>query len=329
MGVSCYRCWFWHTIVLLTASIESLSNAWFLSSSLITKSTPDLTASSLLMFQLRHKNENIPQQQQHRRMPFWLSQVVEGTDQSITDTETSIKIRAMAAFLSISMLESMLAAGAPTEKLAGMTSLNENPTTVKDTDTIVSSQSSREEQMLDKEIATPMHKKEGDRKFALQDEFSPSITTDDQLNQEVNTVLHKKEGDRIVALQDGFAPEQDASSVTEFKEIENAIPANDSIERTAATETTMPATVELDDDNDSPQQQLSNQSFLSPDSSLHPHYIPPVPNVISAAFGRPLTIITEHVPPLRQLVDTIPKEATPSVTAKVPSAVADEDPYGE
>jgi hypothetical protein len=262
-------------------------------------------------------------------MPFWLSQVVEGMDRSITDTETSIKIRAMAAFLSISMLESMLAAGAPTEKLAGMSSLNENPTTVKDTDTIVSSQSSREEQMLDKEIATPMHKKEGDRKFALPDEFSPSITTDDQLNQEVNTVLHKKEGDRIVALQDGFAPEQEASSVTEFKEIENAIPANDSIERAAATETTMPVTVVRDDDDDSPQQQLSNQSFLSTDLSLHPHYIPPVPNVISAAFGRPLTIITEHVPPLRQSVETIPKEATPSVTAKVPSAVADEDPYGE
>jgi hypothetical protein len=278
---------------------EPLVNAWFLSSP-TTRIVPKRVT-------LRAK------QQWVRRKPICFVSADEGTPASVI----SMKVRAMASFLSMAMIESLLASGVPIETILG--GVGDSDETAEAAIAVSDEVPSQDEGLrLEKEISTVEHQKEGDRKFALKDEFSPLTTSDAQLEKEVSTSLHRKEGDRNVALKDGFAPEEpdDLSSlptaITMTASEPNGIENASGIEDTAPTDTS--------------ESKVDPLSLLPLSEGTNtPHLIPPVPPAISTAFGRPLPLIREHVPPLQQ-----PPELTTASSPSIASTVVgDEDPYGE
>ena len=245
-------------------------------------------------------------------------------------SETSIKIRALASFISMNMLEAMLAAGIPIEKIISMTSLSSSITS----DSSTSSSSS------------PPPPNDGD--------VTSTITTapvEDIMTNEVNDEariesdfessksLHHKEGDRIIAMQDTFNTDDDISPV---RPIANT--STDVLQESEAPTTDG--------------SMMSSSSITLQQQQEHLLLIPEIPSVISKAFGRPLSVIREHVPPMQQklppilatemittttnetndishsnvavgTVDSGDNNTTTTTIGTDIKVVTDEDPYGE
>ncbi len=213
-----------------------------------------------------------------------------------TASDTSIKVRALASFISMTMLEPMLAAGVPIEKIMSMTS-------------------------------------------------SSSVSDDAVESRTTTTPLHQKEGDRIVSIEDTFdtgdtaptIPLQPPTVIVDGHDDDTA--HNSDAPITSSGTSLSPTTVE-------PRPSPSSSSLL---------LIPPIPSVISTAFGRPLSVVQQHEPPLQQpqilttattmeekepplqppqiMTTTTMKENVPSLQQPqimtTTTMVSDEDPYGE
>jgi hypothetical protein len=285
-------------ILFFLVPCKPLVNAWFLSTPVRRIIPYHIVPSALI--RLRTK------QQWDRRRRICYVKADDETPASVT----AMKVRAMASFLSMAMIESLLASGVSIETiLGGVTDIS------KTSDAEIAALN---ESPLENEIPTREHQKEGDRKFALKDEFSPLTTSDAQLEKEVSTTLHRKEGDRNVALKDGFAPEEpDQFSSLPTAEI-TTMSESDGIDNVSAIEDISQTTTPETDVDAAPLSPFS----LRADT---PHLIPPVPPAISTAFGRPLPVIRDHVPPLQQP----PELTTASSLSSANTVVADEDPYGE
>lgn len=170
-----------------------------------------------------------------------------------------------------------------------------------------------------------LHQKEGDRGVALTDEFlsdDPTVIATiepDVVVEEKEAVLINKPENEIETL-----PTEESVSPAEAA---TTIPSDDSFSSTTNTTTVieippdssskeiLPAVV---DDastaiSSSNTDEFISSSSTSPESSAKTsvlqkkeavqNLVPPVPDAISSAFGRPLPTIQTNVPPLRQPVD--------------------------
>jgi hypothetical protein len=297
------RCLWLYTIlfILKTTPYESFVNAWLLSSPII-RIIPDHVESFARIRPCIRKYSLL---QWVQRKPFCSAKANEETPVSVT----SMKVRAMASFISMSILESLLASGIPMETiLEGASGGGMNNSTAPAEHSVEDEPGRPEEVLLEQEIPTLEHQKEGDRRFALQDAFSPSSSsvssTDASLEKEISTLLHKKEGDRILALQDGFAPEEE----------EKETDANPPLSFTATT-VSEEDVIEKDEEEEEEEEDTPTATIATAGSpfSVHadtPHLIPPVPAAISMAFGRPLPVMRHAA----------------ATTSRV---AVDADPYGE
>jgi hypothetical protein len=292
-------------LFLISNSLISYSSAWiYLSSPRIASSKTSFITSYYKCSQQQFpnfitRNKYHRYQRSQQQLPFTVL-FKSQREQSTTDNNntsrssslpldsTAVKIRAMASFVSMSLLESMLEAGIPIEKLIPTMS---SSTTTNDSDNT-----------------------------------SP-IDHDTISDEEISTPMHIKEGDRIINMLDTFVADNDNNNNTT------------SSDRTTTN---------------------NNDSTLYYN---HHHYcdhllIPPIPNAISTAFGRPLPIIREHVLPLQPVQSTDKDsynenrktminnkitatniEATTMIqsttttasssSSRTIKAVTDEDPYGE
>lgn len=200
------------------------------------------------------------------------------TKRTSDDNDTSIKIRALASFISMNMLEPMLAAGIPIEKIISMTS-SSSTSSPPEVDAVIP--------------AAPV--------VSSSNEDGDTSSTTDKNNSEFSTSLHQKEGDRIVAMEDTFDTTGDTATIA-------VSTTNDPFLVPDPTPGPMEAS-----SSSYPQQEPPPQ-----DSSLL--FIPQIPSVISTAFGRPLPVIQEHVPPIRPLAAaTVPTTSSSTPLPVVPS----------
>jgi hypothetical protein len=286
----------------------------------------------------------IQQQQRHHNEPsvavVMLSLKTDDTTTSTTvlestsksTSETSIKIRALASFISMNMLESMLAAGIPIEKIISMTAL--------------SSSNSSSSSPPDDDATGTTTPFSGITTSEMNG--GGGAVTDDTLlsieNSESSSSLHHKEGDRIIAMQDTF-------------NTDDIVPSSIQLHNTD----TSPELVQEFVDSKNSEAPNAAGSMI-PSSSLHQQQqqlllIPEIPSVISKAFGRQLPVIQEHVPSMQpKLPSPIVSQSTSTITATTTKEmndishnkegegfitdnntsirtdmkiVTDEDPYGE
>lgn len=290
-------------VLLFLMPCESLVNAWFLSSP--TRKIPEHAVSFSLIVPRRQCTST---KFTRRKSVCFVK-----SDEDISISASSMKVRAMASFLSMAMLESLLASGVPIETILGGGGVM-NRTADEDFP------NSGVTLPTEKEISTQEHQKEGDRKFALKDEFSPLSTLETGLEKEISTSMHEKEGDRNIALKDGFSPEEPITNPTSSVPIE--------ISSTAIESSGVGDFPAIEDAATTVAEKEVDAKLLSPKMTMGadtPHLIPPVPPAISTAFGRPLLVLREHVPPLQQESES----TTMSSVLTDNKVVADEDPYGE
>ena len=188
-----------------------------------------------------------------------------------TTTTTSIKLRALASFISMNMLESMFTAGVPIETILSRTealSLSSEATSTP---------------------SPPENIDNGNNPTTLvtDDDVDDVVVNDHEDFSESSTPLHQKEGDRMVALQDtfdttGLLASDDTSTVLSPPPLRTNQDNNNSDETTTHCES-----------------DVSSSSSSSLSQLLL--FIPPIPSVVSTAFGRPLPVIQEQIPPLQTL----------------------------
>lgn len=121
--------------------------------------------------------------------------------------------------------------------------------------------------------------------------------------------LHKREGDRVVALKDEFATEE---VVAEAGGAESSTLLSKKGEAAATTMGEDHAAVSIVT-SDGPLRKVDTVQNL----------VPPTPEAISTAFGRPLPVVIQDVPPLKsvpELATAGEKTAAPTVTSGNKSA---------
>ena len=180
-----------------------------------------------------------------------------------TTTTTSIKLRALASFISMNMLESMFTAGVPIETILSRTealSLSSEATSTP---------------------SPPENIDNGNNPTTLvtDDDVDDVVVNDHEDFSESSTPLHQKEGDRMVAMQDTFDTTGDTTSAVLLSPLR---------------------TNHNNDNND--ETTTHCESDVSSSSSSQLLFIPPIPSVVSTAFGRPLPVIQEQIPPLQTLL---------------------------
>ena len=237
----------------LLSSLSSSSNRWM-----------------FRMFWWRHPHQYLPE-------PFVTSTRLYSTNTTndVDDTTTSIKLRALASFISMNMFESMLTAGVPIETILSRTealsSLSSEATSTPSSPDINDNGNNPTTPVTDNN--------DNNSNDVVVDDDDDDV--DDLLSgSESSTPLHQKEGDRMVALQDTF----DTTGLL----------ASDD---TSAILLPPPLRTNQDNNND----ENTNHCESSSSSQLL-LFIPPIPSVVSTAFGRPLPVIQEQIPPLQTLL---------------------------
>jgi hypothetical protein len=250
---------------------------------------------------------------------------------------TSKKVREMAAFLSVAMTQSMLARqlqqSEPTRNDSAARSNND----ADQSDTILTD-------LMDLETA-PMQQ---------QETKPPPVVPAESWSS-----MHRKEGDRVIATKDAFSADLADSSgrdnsaetiaVTVNHDVKNetALSATDAIATKIATEslggldatlltTNVSTAVGAKHDQQLSVSAVQQTSDLTIDSlittktaemSSNGVAVPLVPSVISTAFGRPLPVSREGVPPLQPDQDR--QNGVAKAAASFAPMVTDSDPYGE
>ena len=270
--------------------------------------------------QVHHSDDSstptIRQQQQQQQKGLSSSKTDDTTliEAAATTSETSIKVRALASFISMNMLEPMLAAGVPIEKIMSMTSSSSSL----------------------------------DSSSSVSDDTVDTVET-----RSTTTSLHQKEGDRIVSIKDTFDTGDSAPTIPLPPPTAVIVDGHDDgTVHNSEAPTTNTGTPPLSPTTVEPRP----STFSSSDVLL----IPTIPSVISTAFGRPLSVVQENVPPLQQPqqmtttssmedkvsplqqphIVTTTTTTTTTIEENAPSLqpprimttttiVSDEDPYGE
>jgi hypothetical protein len=247
---------------------------------------------------------------------------------------TSKKIRDMAAFLSMAMVQSMLARQLQQSEPTSSESTSRNNDDADQSDTILTD-------LMDLETA-PMQQQE---------------TKAPPVQAESWSSMHRKEGDRIIATTDAFSADPADSSVRNDTADKIAVTLNHDVKNEAvriasgadvtriatesATESvsrleatpTLNASKAAEAKND---QQSSVRTAQTTDSlittktaevSSNGVAVPYVPSVISTAFGRPLPVSREGVPPLQP--DQSQQNGVAKAAASFAPMMTDSDPYGE
>lgn len=334
-------------LLLLVFNLHNVTvSGWILSSRTTTR--PIMSPSTYYYDQHHHPQQQQQSQYQTRRSHVD-NKIDPNSNTSSSSSILSMKIRAMASFVCLTMMEPLIEAGIPIEQILS-TNTKTSGTSSKSTDTKlhdvdVITTPTTYISSIDTEIPSIQHNKEGDRTMTLQDEFSPSTittisdsTSSELWNREIHTSLHGKEGDRNIGLNDEFTPDTDISptipTTTNTKDVvspNDILPSDDVISISDSNN-------EQSNDVRVEHQIPLTDSNNNDDDVVALHYIPPVPSVISKAFGRPLPIIQEHVPsiqqpppPLTQVVESNNTTATAPIndTENHVAVVVDEDPYGE
>jgi hypothetical protein len=207
-------------------------------------------------------------------------------------SEVSLKVRQMASFLSSAMLEKLLAAARNEEQnRAKRLEKSDKKSNVENSATSITDQSEN-----DSVGSSPKPTAEPETKSSIKADDIPeinlqqseatvenfteigmeanSILQQKRIETEVPKMLHKKEGDRNIALKDDFAPENDGDDNNSDDAAADAASADDS-------------RIQV------------NPEVLQKVARFR-NLIPTMPAAISKEFGRPLSVLQEHLPPLRE-----------------------------
>ena len=129
--------------------------------------------------------------------------------------------------------------------------------------------------------------------------------------------LHRKEGDRVVALKDQFATEVATESVSTESVSQDRKEEEPSPGETATIASiSPPRPTTIDEDHVDAGMVTTGRPLRKVDTVQN--LVPPTPEAISTAFGRPLPVVIHDVPPLKsipELATTEKKTAAPTVNS--------------